>query len=99
MGLEAARVSSTREILQSLYKTVTSASVEDTRIAISTSDGCCYHFYGFLRRAGRLTSDSSRRGEERPKKSMRGEHSALHVPLRMAAPRGASQESSIVAHL
>ena len=48
-GLRAAEFLQAREILQSLVgKTVTGASVEDTRIAISTSDGCCYHFYGFL---------------------------------------------------
>jgi hypothetical protein len=52
-GLRAAEFLQAREILQSLVgKTVTGASVEDTRIAISTSDGCCYHFYGFLGRAG-----------------------------------------------
>jgi hypothetical protein len=52
-GLRAAEFLQVREILQSLVgKTVTSASVEDTRIAISTSDGCCYHFYGFLGRVG-----------------------------------------------
>ncbi|HLY03772.1 MAG TPA: hypothetical protein VKR56_14905 [Candidatus Cybelea sp.] len=48
-GLQAAEFLQAREILQSLVgKTVTSASVEDTRIAVSTSDGCRYHFYGFL---------------------------------------------------
>ena len=48
-GLRAAEFLQAREILQSLVgKTVTSASVEDTRIAVSTSDGCRYHFYGFL---------------------------------------------------
>jgi hypothetical protein len=52
-GLRAAEFLQAREILQSLVgKTVTSASVEDTRIAISTSDGCTYHFYGFLGRGG-----------------------------------------------
>jgi hypothetical protein len=52
-GLRAAEFFQAREILQSLVgKTVTGASVEDTRIAISTSDGCCYHFYGFLGRSG-----------------------------------------------
>ena len=48
-GLRAAEFLQAREILQSLVgKTVTGASVEDTRIAVSTSDGCRYHFYGFL---------------------------------------------------
>ncbi|MGA7201796.1 MAG: hypothetical protein WBX26_08200 [Candidatus Cybelea sp.] len=52
-GLRAAEFLQAREILQGLVgKTVTSASIEDTRIAISTSDGCCYHFYGFLGRGG-----------------------------------------------
>ena len=48
-GLRTAEFLQAQEILQSLVgKTVTSASVEDTRIAVSTSDGCRYHFYGFL---------------------------------------------------
>lgn len=48
-GLRAAEFLQAQEILQSLVgKTVTNATVEDTRIAITTSDGCCYHFYGFL---------------------------------------------------
>lgn len=52
-GLRTAEFLQAREILQGLVgKTVTSASIEDTRIAISTSDGCCYHFYGFLGRGG-----------------------------------------------
>jgi len=52
-GLRAAEFLQAQEILQSLVgKTVTSASVEDTRIAISTSDGCRYYFYGFLGSVG-----------------------------------------------
>lgn len=48
-GLRAAEFLQAQELLQSLVgKTVTGASVEDTRIAITTSDGCRYHFYGFL---------------------------------------------------
>lgn len=29
-------------------KTITRAEVEDTRVVITTSDGCRYYFYGFL---------------------------------------------------
>jgi hypothetical protein len=29
-------------------KTIASADVEDTRVVITTSDGCRYSFYGFL---------------------------------------------------
>jgi hypothetical protein len=48
-GLRAAEFFQAQEILQSLVgKSITGASVEDTRVAITTSDGCCYHFYGFL---------------------------------------------------
>lgn len=48
-GLRAAEFFQAQEILQSLVgKSVTSASVEDTRIVMETSDGCRYHFYGFL---------------------------------------------------
>jgi hypothetical protein len=55
-GLRAAEFLQAQEILESLVgKTVTSASVEDTRIAVSTSDGCRYHFYGFLGCEGRAS--------------------------------------------
>jgi hypothetical protein len=48
-GLRAAEFLQAQEILQSLVgKTVTAASVEDTRIILTTSDGCRYHFYGFM---------------------------------------------------
>ncbi len=36
-------------MLESLVgKSVTAATVEETRVAITTSDGCRYYFYGFL---------------------------------------------------
>jgi hypothetical protein len=48
-GLRTAEFLQAQEILQSLVgKSVTGAAVEETRIAVSTSDGCRYHFYGFL---------------------------------------------------
>lgn len=48
-GLRAAEFLQAQEILQSLVgKTVTAASIADTRIAIDTSDGRRYYFYGFL---------------------------------------------------
>jgi hypothetical protein len=48
-GLRAAEFFQAQEILQSLVgKTVTGATLEDTRIVVTTSDGCRFHFYGFL---------------------------------------------------
>ena len=48
-GLRAAEFLQAQEILQSLVgKTVAAASVEDTRIIVTTGDGCRYHFYGFM---------------------------------------------------
>jgi hypothetical protein len=48
-GLRAAEFLQAQEILQSLVgKTVAAASVEDTRIIVTTADGCRYHFYGFM---------------------------------------------------
>lgn len=48
-GLRAAEFYQAQEILQSVVgKTVTSAAVEETQIVVTTSDGCRYHFYGFL---------------------------------------------------
>ncbi|MFY9860135.1 MAG: hypothetical protein WA668_01725 [Candidatus Cybelea sp.] len=48
-GLRAAEFLQAQELLQSLVgKTVAAASVEDTRIIVTTEDGCRYHFYGFM---------------------------------------------------
>ena len=48
-GLRAAEFLQAQELLQRLVgKTVAAASVEDTRIILTTSDGCRYHFYGFM---------------------------------------------------
>jgi hypothetical protein len=48
-GLRAAEFLQTQEILEGLVgKTVAAASVEDTRITITTTDGRRYHFYGFM---------------------------------------------------
>lgn len=55
-GLRAAEFLQAQEILQTLVgKTVTGATVEDTRILVTTSDGCRYHFYGFLGCEGNLS--------------------------------------------
>jgi hypothetical protein len=52
-GLGAAELFQAQEILQSLVgKSVASASVEETQIVVTASDGCRYHFYGFLGREG-----------------------------------------------
>jgi hypothetical protein len=48
-GLRAAELFQAQEILQNLVgKTVIRAEVEETRIAVTTSDGCRWRFYGFL---------------------------------------------------
>lgn len=48
-GLRTAEFLQTQELLRSLAgKTVSDASIEDTRVTLTTSDGCRYHFYGFL---------------------------------------------------
>jgi len=47
--LRAAELLNTQAVLESLIgKTVTSASLEETRVTIATADGRQYHFYGFL---------------------------------------------------
>jgi hypothetical protein len=38
-------------------KTIASAQIEETRIAVSTTDGLTYFFYGFM--GGRSTHDGS----------------------------------------
>jgi hypothetical protein len=48
-GLRAAELFQAQEILQSLVgKTVIRAEVEETRICVTTEDGCRWRFYGFL---------------------------------------------------
>jgi hypothetical protein len=48
-GLGKAEFLQTQSVLESLIgKTVTAAAIEETRVAITTSDGCRYYFYGFL---------------------------------------------------
>jgi hypothetical protein len=48
-GLQTAEFLQTQTLLESLVgKTVTAAAIEETRVAITTSDGCRYYFYGFL---------------------------------------------------
>ena len=47
--LRAAEFLNAQAVFEGLAgKTVTRAEVEDTRVAITTSDGCRYYFYGFL---------------------------------------------------
>jgi hypothetical protein len=48
-GLQTAEFLQARRVLEGLAgKTVAAAAFEETRIAITTSDGCRYYFYGFL---------------------------------------------------
>jgi hypothetical protein len=47
--LRAAEVLNAQAVCDKLAgKTITRAEVEDTRVAIATSDGYRYYFYGFL---------------------------------------------------
>ncbi len=48
-ALRSAEFLQTQMILDSLVgKTVASAKVEETRIAVSTTDGRTFYFYGFM---------------------------------------------------
>lgn len=59
-GLRAAEIFQAHEILQSLVgKSIASASVDETQIAVTTSDGCRYHFYGFLGCEGPSTAEAA----------------------------------------
>jgi hypothetical protein len=47
--LRTAEQLNAQAVLKSLAgKTVTSAEVQETRVTVNTSDGCRFHFYGFL---------------------------------------------------
>jgi hypothetical protein len=47
--LQAAELINARAVLESLIgKTVSGAAVDDRRVAVTTSDGGRYYFYGFL---------------------------------------------------
>ncbi len=48
-GLRTAEFLQTQAMLENVVgKTITAAVVEETRVAITTSDGCKYYFYGYL---------------------------------------------------
>jgi hypothetical protein len=48
-GLRTAEFLQNQYMLENLVgKSITAATVEETRVAITTSDGCRYYFYGFL---------------------------------------------------
>ena len=48
-ALREAEFAQAQAILETMIgKTITSASIEDTRIVVTTSDGSKYFFYGFL---------------------------------------------------
>jgi hypothetical protein len=48
-GLRAAEFLQTQGVLDSLAgKRVAAARLEETRVSITTDDGCRYYFYGFL---------------------------------------------------
>lgn len=47
--LQAAELINAQAVLESLVgKTVSGAAVDDRRVAVTTSDGGRYYFYGFL---------------------------------------------------
>lgn len=47
--LRAAEFLQTQDVLDTLVgKTVASAKIEETRIAVSTTDGLTFFFYGFM---------------------------------------------------
>jgi acetyl-CoA carboxylase beta subunit len=48
-GLRTAEFLQTQGMLESIVgKAVAAAVVEETRVVITTSDGCRYYFYGYL---------------------------------------------------
>ena len=47
--LRAAEFINAQAVLDGLAgKTIAGATVEETRVVVTTSDGCRYYFYGFL---------------------------------------------------
>jgi hypothetical protein len=58
-GLRTAEFLQAQAALDNLVgRTISAATIDETRVAIVTSDGCRYYFYGFL--------GSQRPNEERP---------------------------------
>ncbi len=48
-GLQTAEFLQTQAMLENVVgKTIARAVVEETRVAITTQDGCKYYFYGYL---------------------------------------------------
>ncbi|HEY6325841.1 MAG TPA: hypothetical protein VIW73_04910 [Candidatus Cybelea sp.] len=48
-GLRAAEFLQVRDVLRGLAgKLVADAAIEETRVVVTTTDGCRYYFYGFL---------------------------------------------------
>lgn len=48
-GLHTAEFLQTQAMLENVVgKTIAAAVVEETRVAITTQDGCSYYFYGYL---------------------------------------------------
>jgi hypothetical protein len=57
-ALRAAEFLQTQDVLDTLVgKTVAAATIEETRIAVSTTDGLTFFFYGFM--GGRSSEDSN----------------------------------------
>ena len=47
--LQAAELINAQAVLEGLIgKTISAAAVDDRRVAVTTADGLCYYFYGFL---------------------------------------------------
>lgn len=48
-GLRTAEFLQAQTFLECLAgKTIAKAGIEETRVTVETTDGCRYHFYGFL---------------------------------------------------
>ena len=62
-GLRAAELLQVQDVLRGLAgKRVAEATIEETRVAITTDDGCRYYFYGFLG-----SDESARAAKSAPK--------------------------------
>jgi hypothetical protein len=61
-GLRAAEFLQAQDLLRGLAgKRVAEAGIEETRVVVTTEDGCRYYFYGFL------GSDSARAAKSAPR--------------------------------
>jgi hypothetical protein len=62
-GLRAAEFLQAQDVLGGLAgKRVAEAAIEETRVVVTTDDGCLYYFYGFLG-----SEDSARAAKSAPR--------------------------------